>query len=142
MAEAIARRRAGQHANVASAGSAPRGRVHPEALDALRRHGYSTDSLSSKDMNDVQPLQPDVVISVCDQAAGEACPLWLQNTPRISWGMPDPSAQPGPSRTKNFDRAIELLEQRIDSMLDALQQETSEAGRLERLQAIAQDTPT
>ena len=78
-----------------SAGSQPRAAPHPLALDALRDAGIATDGLHSKPWDvftgkDAAPL--DLVITVCDAAAGESCPLFPGRATRAHWGMPDPPA--------------------------------------------------
>jgi len=77
-----------------SAGSQPTGRLNTDALAVLRRHGIAVDSYASKSWHDL-PLTPDVVITVCGNAAGETCPAYLGDVVRAHWGLVDPSEVQG-----------------------------------------------
>ena len=118
LAERILGTRAGGLLETASAGSAPGGRVHPLTLSHLHQAGFSTSGLASKGYEDVADFDPDVVITVCDRAAGEACPLWLDATPRVHWGLPDPSHLPGTDaeRSAAFARVMQTLERRARAL--------------------------
>lgn len=70
-----------------SAGSEPKGFVHPLTLKALQRAGVACDGLFSKPIEAHAELQPDVVITVCDKAAGEACPVFFGPALRAHWGL-------------------------------------------------------
>lgn len=101
-----------------SAGSFPRGSVHPLALDLLDRLHLRTDGLRSKSWNEfARPGAPimDFVFTVCDQAAGEVCPIWPGNPITAHWGMPDPAAVEGNEdrRRQAFRDALRQLETRI-----------------------------
>lgn len=74
-----------------SAGSQPKGEVHPLSISALQRAGISTDGLSSKSSDAHAELAPDFVITVCDKAAGEACPVFFGPAVKAHWGLSDPS---------------------------------------------------
>ncbi|MGB0268402.1 MAG: arsenate reductase ArsC, partial [Pseudomonadales bacterium] len=84
--EAIARAEAGPEVIVHSAGSEPAGEVHPATLEALSRAGISTEGLCSEGWDRYEAWGPDVVITVCDRAAKEPCPLWLGQAQRLHWG--------------------------------------------------------
>jgi arsenate reductase len=119
LCEVIARELGGARIQAASAGSQPAGRIHPETLQALAARGYPSRGLSSKSIDDVQGFQPDWVITVCDRAAGESCPLWLGDVPRVHWGLPDPSHIAGGRqlRVEAFARVIDTIEQRLRALL-------------------------
>ncbi|OIQ89368.1 arsenate-mycothiol transferase ArsC1 [mine drainage metagenome] len=95
MAESILNREAGQRFHAYSAGSHPRGSLHPPTLDLLTRLGYPTQGLRSKSWNEfATPEAPplDFVFTVCDNAAGEVCPVWPGQPMTAHWGVPDPAA--------------------------------------------------
>ena len=101
-----------------SAGSFPRGEVHPLAFELLERVHLSTAHLRSKSWDEfARPGAPvmDFVFTVCDQAAGEACPAWTGNPVTAHWGVPDPAAVEGTqeSRREAFRQAHLELENRV-----------------------------
>ncbi|HEV2321790.1 MAG TPA: arsenate reductase ArsC [Gammaproteobacteria bacterium] len=105
-----------------SAGSHPKGAVHPLALAVLETCGLPIDGLSSKGWEiyaaeDAPHM--DVVITVCDQAAGETCPLWPGAPVKVHWGLPDPAAAQGTDteRLAAFAATFTALEKRIDLLL-------------------------
>lgn len=123
LSEAITRQNAEGTINVMSAGSSPVGQVHPLSIKYLEETGYNTDGLSSKSWNDLGDFEPDVVVTVCDNAAGEACPLWLGNTPKLHWGLTDPSklaedGQANPQAEAAFKEVIATIEQRVQSLVE------------------------
>jgi arsenate reductase (thioredoxin) len=101
-----------------SAGSFPRGAVHPLALDLLESGRLPTRGLRSKSRNEFARLGApamDFVFTVCDQAAGEACPVWPGNPVTAHWGVPDPATVIGSEaeRCRAFLDAYLALENRI-----------------------------
>ena len=108
-----------------SAGSTPAGEVHPLTLRYLEQAGYSTQGLSSNAWDDqayMGDFEPDVLITVCDNAAGETCPIWLGSLPgltKLHWGLADPSSNTeDEQQTKeNFQQAIATIEQRVSQLL-------------------------
>lgn len=101
-----------------SAGSFPKGEVHPLALKLLQSVGLPTEGMRSKSWEEfARPGAPamDFVFTVCDQAAGEACPIWPGNPVTAHWGVPDPAAAEGTEeeRMAAFRRAHRELENRI-----------------------------
>ena len=111
-----------------SAGSHPTGTVHPRSLALLAREGIDTTSAHSKSWDDL-PVAPDIVISVCASAAGEACPMYLASAIRAHWGVDDPAHATGSEADIDaaFRRAYHLLrgciEQFLALDLDALAQQ-------------------
>ncbi|WP_440958573.1 arsenate reductase ArsC [Oceanicaulis sp. LC35] len=106
-----------------SAGSKPSGRPNPYALSTLQRHGLTVDDLRSKSWDEFEAPdapQMDVVITVCDSAASEPCPIWPGAPVRVHWGLPDPAALPdGPEAEAGFETTYQALRTRIQSCLDA-----------------------
>jgi arsenate reductase len=95
MAEVILRRWGGDRFNAFSAGSQPRGAIHPMTLQTLKRLHFSTEGLRSKNWSEfAQPGAPalDFVFTVCDRAAGEVCPVWPGHPMTAHWGVDDPAA--------------------------------------------------
>jgi arsenate reductase (thioredoxin) len=101
-----------------SAGSHPKGAVHPMALDLLRSLELPVEGMRSKSWSEfASPGAPamDFVFTVCDQAAGEVCPLWPGHPVTAHWGVPDPAAAEGSEleRRQAFRDAFRMLERRI-----------------------------
>ena len=127
-----------------SAGSFPKGEVHPLALELLRRRGLPRTGLRSESWDEfAAPRAPvmDFVFTVCDQAAGEACPVWPGHPVTSHWGIPDPAAVGGTEadRMLAFREAFRMLERRIRLFLAlplasldrmALKREVDAIGRL------------
>jgi protein-tyrosine-phosphatase len=98
LAEAILNREGAGRFRGYSAGSHPKGAVHPGALQILARNGHPTDGLRSKSWDEfAAPGAPamDFVFTVCDQAAAEECPFWPGQPVTAHWGLPDPAAITG-----------------------------------------------
>ena len=105
-----------------SAGSRPRGEVHPLALATLAKLHLPTEGYRSKSWREFATAdapQMDFVFTVCDNAAGEECPVWPGQPITAHWGVPDPSAVRGndEERAKAFWNAAAMLKRRIDLML-------------------------
>ena len=105
-----------------SAGSHPAGQVQPLALELLSQYHYPTEGLRSKSWNefagpDAPPL--DFVFTVCDNAAGEVCPVWPGQPVTAHWGVYDPAAVTGtPAQQQHaFEEVAQILKRRIDLML-------------------------
>ena len=101
-----------------SAGSQPVGKVNPGAIDKLEREGHDLSELESKSWDRFSgPGAPDIdiVITVCDNAAGESCPIWNGAPVTAHWGIPDPASagDPGPA----FDAAYAALRARVEALL-------------------------
>ena len=78
-----------------SAGSQPVGEVHPLSIKYLNEAGISTHGLSSQSWDEFEDFAPDIVVTVCDSAAAEACPVWFGNSIKVHWGLADPSKLQG-----------------------------------------------
>lgn len=105
-----------------SAGSTPRGTVNPDALTCLARHGVPNEGFRSKSWDEFAgPHAPkmDLIVTVCDNAAGEACPVWPGHPLVAHWGIPDPAGVEGgeDARRIAFDRAYERMRRRIGAFL-------------------------
>ena len=105
-----------------SAGSQPTGKVNPFALELLQKNRLPTDGLRSKSWDEfAQPGAPqlDFIFTVCDSAAGEACPLWPGQPVSAHWGVEDPAAVEGDDEAKRraFFRAFNRLQHRIQLFL-------------------------
>lgn len=118
MAESLLRHWGRGEFDAYSAGSQPKGAVHPLALDLLQRMKLPTQGLRSQSWDEfAQPGVPelDFVITVCDNAANEVCPIWPGQPMTAHWGVADPAAVQGTDRDKifAFRRALMELENRI-----------------------------
>jgi arsenate reductase len=122
LAECIANRLGEGRVRARSAGSHPKGEVHPLTLELLRKHGYETGELRSKSWDEfTQPGSPhfDRIVTVCDQAAAEACPIWPGHPAQTHWSIEDPAAAVGElsERLGSFERVYQELERRIADAL-------------------------
>jgi arsenate reductase len=118
MAEAILNKVGAGKIRAFSAGSQPKGSAHPEALRLLQSLGYDTSAARSKSWSEfAEPGAPllDFVFTVCDNAAGETCPVWPGQPMTAHWGVPDPAAAQGtPAEIAlAFKDAYRMLHQRI-----------------------------
>jgi len=145
LAEAILNDRGAGRFRAFSAGSTPSGSVNPNAIALLERRGLPTAHLRSKGWDEFGASDAphmDLVFTVCDNAAGEACPLWPGRPVSTHWGIEDPAAVTGDDQAvaRAFERAYDRLAARIDRLL-ALPAEAlrdADRGALKaRLQAIA-----
>lgn len=122
MAETLLRRWGGDKFHAFSAGSHPKGTVHPYALDLLQSLRLPIDGLRSKSWSEfAEPGAPklDFVFTVCDNAAHEVCPVWPGQPVTAHWGVPDPAAVTGPPQDveRAFRNAFLLLRRRISLFL-------------------------
>ncbi len=127
-----------------SAGSKPAGKVNPGALEWLQHNGYSTEGLRSKSWDEFAVAgapEFDFIFTVCDNAAGETCPLWLGHPATAHWGIPDPAHIEGDeARRAAFNKAAEQLARRIQLFLSlpiekldklTLKEKLAEIGRIQ-----------
>ncbi len=122
LAEAILARAGKGRFRAFSAGSQPKTQVNPHALALLKNAGYDTSYLRSKSWNEfAAPGAPqlDFVFTVCDNAAGEACPFWPGQPMTAHWGIPDPAAAEGTDAeiAVAFNDAYRMLKRRIELFL-------------------------
>ncbi|MBV9289473.1 MAG: arsenate reductase ArsC [Hyphomicrobiales bacterium] len=118
IAESILRKDGAGRFKAFSAGSHPKGAVNPFALKVLDAYGYPTDGFRSKSWDEFAApgsLQLDFVFTVCDTAAGEACPIWPGQPMTAHWGIEDPAALEGSDVEKEraFNTAFRYLKNRI-----------------------------
>ena len=116
-----------------SAGSHPAGRVNPFALELLRETGLPTAGARSKSWDEfARPDAPkiDFVVTVCDSAAAEVCPVWPGHPVKAHWGVPDPAAVEGTDEQKRraFKDALTTLSRRIDLFLALPVEKLDEIG--------------
>jgi arsenate reductase len=125
LCEAIASQRGAGFLEAASAGSAPVDAVHPLTLRYLGERGYQTTGLQSQSWEGLAAFNPDRVITVCDSAAGEVCPLWMGEVEKIHWGLPDPSRVEGDEKAVRsaFLAVIDRIENKVDGWLREIQPE-------------------
>ena len=125
LCEAITSQRGAGLLEAASAGSAPVDAVHPLTLRYLEERGYQTAGLRSQSWHELEAFDPDQVVTVCDSAAGEACPLWMGEVDKIHWGLPDPSREQGDEEAVRsaFVAVIDRIENKVDEWLREIQPE-------------------
>lgn len=134
LAEALLNREGQGRFRAWSAGSHPRGEVHPTALRVLEKAGFATEEFRSKSWDEFAgPEAPalDFVFTVCDNAAGEACPVWPGQPMSAHWGIEDPAAVEGDGQQEAFELALRYLHNRISLFL-ALPLDSIDAMSLSR----------
>ncbi|HEV7319006.1 MAG TPA: arsenate reductase ArsC [Ensifer sp.] len=128
-----------------SAGSQPKGEVNPHAIRELEALGYPTDGMSSKSwdvFSGPDAPQMDFIFTVCDSAAGEACPVWIGHPMTAHWGIEDPAAVKGSEAEiqRAFAQAAKFLKNRITAFVNlplasidrmALERQLRDIGSLE-----------
>ncbi|MEE9336768.1 MAG: arsenate reductase ArsC [Methylococcaceae bacterium] len=130
--------------NAFSAGSHPIGRINTGALATLKRHSLPTEGYKSQSWEDFEDQSMDIVITVCDNAAGETCPVYLSKAVRAHWGVSDPGHVEGTEDEKisAFEKTFEILQLRVQKML-ALPLETMLPEQLtSELNMIGKLSPT
>ena len=106
-----------------SAGSTPKGQIHPMTLKTLQEAGLPTDGLRSKSWDEFAGLDApkmDFVFTVCDNAAGETCPIWPGKPMTAHWGIEDPAAVTGPEfkQRQAFEDALRFMRNRIAAFIN------------------------
>ena len=147
LAEALLNRLGAGRLRAYSAGSHPKDEVHPMALEVLRERGYDTSGLRSKSWDEfAKPGAPtlDFVFTVCDNAAGEACPVWPGQPMTAHWGVEDPATFEGPEEKQRslFRRVYLELERRIELFANLSIESLNRLSLQERLDEIGKtETP-
>lgn len=102
-----------------SAGSHPAGYVHPKSIETLKRHGINPGQPRSKSWDEFSDHSFALVITVCDKAAGESCPLFPGNPKKLHWSTPDPAKATGSDADIDtaFDQAFFMLKSRIQNLV-------------------------
>ncbi|NVZ93032.1 arsenate reductase ArsC [Pseudomonas sp. B6001] len=131
LSEALFNHLAPEGVEAVSSGSFPSGRVNQRALQTLEAAGISTAGLSSKASDAFEGSPPDIVITVCDRAAGEACPIFLGAALKAHWGLADPSETTGSEAeiTGAFESTLAKIRERVSAFL-ALPLKTMSADQL------------
>lgn len=141
LSEAMFNHLAPQGFAAVSAGSFPKGQVLPRSLTTLQEAGIAIDGLSSKGNDAFEGNPPDIVITVCDKAAGEACPVYFGPALKAHWGLEDPSEVAGDEAAVSaaFHSTLARIETRCRAFLalpfaeldrDALKRELDRIGTL------------
>jgi arsenate reductase len=141
LAEAILNREGHGRFRAFSAGSHPKGQVHPMALETLEEMGFLTDGYRSKDWQEFAVAgapELNFVFTVCDNAAGEVCPLWPGQPMTAHWGIEDPAAAEGDEDTRRraFRTAFYSLQRRIGLFLALPMESIDELNLQARLHDI------
>ena len=119
LSEAITNHLGGDTIIARSAGSQPSGVVHPLSIQYLNEAGISTQGLTSQSWDEFEAFAPDVVVTVCDSAAGETCPVWFGQSVKVHWGLADPSKIEGTEAEKaaGFRACITEIGERVKQLI-------------------------
>lgn len=119
MAEALINHYGKGQCQAVSAGSKPAGFVHPKSLETLQRHGIPAGNASSKSWDMFAGESFDLIITVCDGAAAESCPVFLGKADKLHWSTPDPAKATGTDGEVNaaFDHAFTMLQNRVSALM-------------------------
>lgn len=140
LAEAITNHIGQANIQAVSAGSSPQGQVHPLSLHYLQQRGISTEGLKSQSWDEFEAYNPDAVITLCDSAAEETCPVWFGNSVQAHWGLTDPSRNNSRDNDQEraFNNTIDILERRVHQLLLKLNKQEEQSIK-SMLDTIAQD---
>ena len=139
LAETILNRDGAGRFRAFSAGSVPNGQVHREALRLLADRDYPIEGLRSKSWDEfAAPGAPEIhfVITVCDNAAGEICPIWPGRPVTAHWGIEDPAAAEGERQPAAFANAYQQLKRRIGRLVALPLDELDDSTLIKRLREI------
>ena len=120
MAEALINQLGRDRYQAVSAGSKPAGYVHPKSIETLKRHNINPGQPRSKSWDEFAGQSFDLVITVCDQAAAESCPVFLGPAKKLHWSTPDPAMATGAGAEIEaaFDKAFFMLKDRIEGLMN------------------------
>lgn len=141
LAEALLNRDGQGRFRAFSAGSHPKGDVHPMALELLNSLDFPTDGLRSKSWDEFAEAGApafDFIFTVCDNAAGESCPVWLGHPMTAHWGIEDPAAVEGPGQRQAFLTALRYLQNRIALFLNLPIESLDQMAMKRRLREIGE----
>jgi protein-tyrosine-phosphatase len=141
LAEAILNKEGAGRFRAFSAGSFPKGEVHPAALNLLSELGHPTEGFRSKSWDEFAAEaapQLDFIFTVCDNAAGEVCPVWPGKPVTAHWGIEDPAAVEGPGQQRAFWNAYQALQRRIGLFLALPLESIDQMTLANRLRSIGQ----
>jgi arsenate reductase len=148
LAEAILNKFGAGKFRAFSAGSHPKAAPNPFALDMAAQLGFPRDTFKSKSWDEFAlpgAPQMDIIITVCDDAAGEVCPVWLGHPATAHWGFADPSATQGDDHAKRaaFNATFQAIKRRIDLLINLPLEKLERlalANELKRIHRDATDT--
>ena len=120
MAEGLINHFGKENFQALSAGSNPAGYVHPMSIKTLEKSGIFKSDYKSQSWDDFSDINFDLVITVCDNAAGEACPVYLSSAPKVHWGVEDPTKFEGSEEEieNEFHRIFTILAKRTHAMVE------------------------
>lgn len=139
LAEALLNRDRAGRFRAFSAGSQPKGEPHPAALALLKEQGFPLAGLRSKSWEEFagpEAPQLDLIITVCDSAAGETCPIWPGHPTTAHWGIEDPAAVEGEGQRQAFQNALAYLHRRISLLLNLPEAELDALAWRDRVREI------
>ncbi|OHD04201.1 MULTISPECIES: arsenate reductase ArsC [unclassified Sphingopyxis] len=139
LAEALLNRDGAGRFRAFSAGSVPKGEVHPQVRALLGELGFETEGLRSKSWDEFSaPGAPvfDFIFTVCDNAASETCPIWPGKPMNAHWGIEDPAAVEGSGQREAFEQALHYLSNRISLFLALPHESIDEMAMVRKLKEI------
>ena len=139
LAEAITNKLANGRIVAFSAGSAPQGEVHPLSIQFLNERGIATADLHSQSWDDFAEHAPHAILTMCDNAAAETCPVWFDQSIQVHWGLVDPSKDISDETATRiaFEKTINIIERRINKLLESDLSVLDDQALRQRLSEIA-----
>lgn len=129
LSEAITNSVAGEHIVAKSAGSQPSGVIHPLTIHYLQEANIATEGLQSQSWDEFEHFTPDVVVTVCDSAAKEICPVWFGDAVKVHWRLADPSKIEGSveAKAQGFRACIAEITKRAKQLVTIVDKNKSAA---------------